>query len=127
MVSFMKRKNHFGVSSVMQKSVYSRVLLKLSGETLKGDQEHGYDADACIKVVERIKIILDHGVQVALVVGAGNIWRGGAAGRMMNRPDADKMGMLATAMNAIALKNFFNAAGVEVLLQSAIPMARSLS
>ena len=106
----------------MAKSVYSRVLLKLSGETLKGSQPFGYEPSSCTLVAERIKNILDCGVEVALVVGAGNIWRGGAAGSMMDRVDADKMGMLATAMNAIALKNFFSASGIPVLLQSAIPM-----
>jgi len=106
----------------MVKSVYSRVLLKLSGETLKGSQPFGYEPSSCALVAERIKNILDCGVEVALVVGAGNIWRGGAAGAMMDRVDADKMGMLATAMNAIALKNFFNASGIPVLLQCAIPM-----
>lgn len=106
----------------MAKSIYSRVLLKLSGETLKGDLDFGYSPESCAIVVERVKTILACNVKVALVVGAGNIWRGGRAGDMMNRADADKMGMLATMMNAIALKNFFTAAGVPVLLQCAIPM-----
>lgn len=106
----------------MSKSIYSRILLKLSGETLKGQLDHGYDPESCQKVAARIKTIIDRGVQVAIVVGAGNIWRGGKAGSMMNRVDADKMGMLATAMNALMLKNVFNALGVEVLLQCAIPM-----
>ena len=106
----------------MKESVYSRILLKLSGETLKGELEHGYDPESCQKAAARIKTIIDRGVQVALVVGAGNIWRGGRAGKMMNRVDADKMGMLATAMNALMLKNVFNNLGVEVLLQCAIPM-----
>ena len=100
----------------MAKSIYSRVLLKLSGETLKGDLDFGYSPESCAVVVERVKTILACNVKVALVVGAGNIWRGGRAGDMMNRADADKMGMLATMMNAIALKNFFTAAGVPVLL-----------
>ena len=107
----------------MAKPVYSRILLKLSGETLKGNLEHGYDPDSCRKAAARIKSIIDRGVQVAIVVGAGNIWRGGRAGSMMNRVDADKMGMLATAMNALMLKNVFQDLGIEVLLQCAIPMA----
>ena len=106
----------------MSNTIYSRVLLKLSGETLKGDLEHGYDPASCQRAAARIKSIIDHGVQVAIVVGAGNIWRGGKAGSMMNRVDADKMGMLATAMNALMLKNVFTAIGVDVLLQCAIPM-----
>ena len=100
----------------MKESVYSRILLKLSGETLKGELEHGYDPESCQKAAARIKTIIDRGVQVALVVGAGR------AGKMMNRVDADKMGMLATAMNALMLKNVFKNLGVEVLLQCAIPM-----
>jgi uridylate kinase len=107
----------------MAEPIYSRILLKLSGETLKGNLEHGYDPDSCRKAAARIKSIIDRGVQVAIVVGAGNIWRGGRAGSMMNRVDADKMGMLATAMNALMLKNVFTELGVDVLLQCAIPMS----
>lgn len=106
----------------MAEVVYSRILLKLSGETLKGNLEHGYDPESCRKAAARIKSIIDRGVQVAIVVGAGNIWRGGRAGSMMNRVDADKMGMLATAMNTLMLKNVFTDLGVDVLLQCAIPM-----
>ncbi|MCI5779627.1 MAG: UMP kinase [Lentisphaeria bacterium] len=105
----------------MEKSIYSRVLLKLSGETLKGARDLGYEADACRFAAERIRAILDAGVELAVVVGAGNLWRGGAAGADMNRVDADKMGMLATAMNALAIKNCCNAVGIPVLLQCAIP------
>ncbi|MBR2345631.1 MAG: UMP kinase [Lentisphaeria bacterium] len=105
----------------MKNSLYSRVLLKLSGETLKGSQDLGFEADACRFVAERVRAIMDAGVEVAIVVGAGNLWRGGAAGGEMNRVDADKMGMLATAMNAIAIKNYCNAIGIPVLLQCAIP------
>jgi len=105
----------------MKNSIYSRVLLKLSGETLKGSQPHGFEADACRFVAERIQTMLNAGVEVAVVVGAGNLWRGGAADGAMNRVDADKMGMLATAMNAIAIKNYCNAIGIPVLLQCAIP------
>lgn len=106
-----------------QKSHYNRILLKLSGETLKGDQEHGYNIESCQLVVDRIKQFIDNGVEVAIVVGAGNLWRGaiGAAGGM-DRVNADKMGMLATVMNAIALREFFNESGISVLIQSAIPM-----
>ena len=105
----------------MKNSLYSRVLLKLSGETLKGSQDLGFEADACRFVAERVRSMMDAGVEVAIVVGAGNLWRGGAAGGEMNRVDADKMGMLATAMNAIAIKNYCNAIGIPVLLQCAIP------
>lgn len=99
---------------------YNRVLLKLSGEALKGDQEHGYKSDAIMSVVERIRKVLDQGVEVALVVGAGNLWRGlaGSSGGM-DRVRADHMGMLATMMNAIALQEHFRMAGVDTLIQSA--------
>ena len=105
----------------MENKLYSRVLLKLSGETLKGIQDSGYERSACRFVAERVKSILDAGVEVAIVVGAGNIWRGGSAAEEFNRVDADKMGMLATAMNAIAIKNYCNNLGIPVLLQCAIP------
>ena len=105
----------------MEKSLYSRVLLKLSGETLNNASETGYDPESCRFVAERVKSLLDAGVEVAIVVGAGNLWRGGSADGAMNRVDADKMGMLATAMNAIAIKNYCNAIGIPVLLQCAIP------
>ena len=105
----------------MEKSIYSRVLLKLSGETLKGPLDMGFDPDACRFAAERIRTLLDAGVEVAVVIGAGNLWRGGAAGGEINRVDADKMGMLATAMNAIAVKNYCNAIGIPALLQCAVP------
>ena len=99
---------------------YNRVLLKLSGEALKGDQEHGYKSDAIMSVVERIRKVLDQGVEVALVVGAGNLWRGLAGSSDgMDRVRADHMGMLATMMNAIALQEHFRMAGVDTLIQIA--------
>ena len=99
---------------------YNRVLLKLSGEALKGNQEHGYQSDAIMVIVERIRKVLDQGVEVALVVGAGNLWRGlaGSSGGM-DRVRADHMGMLATMMNAIALQEHFRMAGVDSIIQSA--------
>lgn len=106
-----------------EKFRFSRVLLKLSGEALKGPHEHGYDADAVRTIVERIKTVADQGVEIALVVGAGNIWRGvmGRAGGM-DRVNADYMGMLATVMNALCLRDFFRAAGIEALVQCSVGM-----
>ncbi|MDR0932664.1 MAG: UMP kinase [Victivallales bacterium] len=106
-----------------EKFRFSRVLLKLSGEALKGSQEHGYSADAIKMVVERVKSVADQGVEVALVVGAGNIWRGvmGRAGGM-DRVNADYMGMLATVMNALCLRDFFRASGIEAIVQCSIGM-----
>ena len=106
-----------------QKFRFNRVLLKISGEALKGAQDHGYDAEAVRKVVRQVKKIMDQGVEVALVVGAGNIWRGvmGRSGGM-DRVNADYMGMLATVMNALCLRDFFTAAGFPAVVQSAIKM-----
>lgn len=106
-----------------QKFRFNRVLLKISGEALKGAQDHGYDAEAVRKVVRQVKKIMDQGIEVALVVGAGNIWRGvmGRSGGM-DRVNADYMGMLATVMNALCLRDFFTAAGIPAVVQSAIKM-----
>ena len=106
-----------------EKFRFNRVLLKLSGEALKGDQEHGYDAEAVRAVVERVKTVADRGIEVALVVGAGNLWRGvmGRAGGM-DRVNADYMGMLATVMNALCLRDFFRAAGIDAVVQCSIGM-----
>ncbi len=102
---------------------YRRILLKISGETLKGSHEHGYDADAVRKVVSTIAQARENGVQVALVVGAGNIWRGvmGASGGM-DPVTADYMGMLGTVMNALCLSDFFRAANIPCEVFSAVSM-----
>ncbi|MBQ9336497.1 MAG: UMP kinase [Lentisphaeria bacterium] len=106
-----------------KKLLYKRILLKISGEALKGKQEHGYDSEAVAQVVARIKEALDLGVEIALVVGAGNIWRGLAGSKNgMDRVTADHMGMLATAMNALCLKDAFTAAGVPCSVHSAVAM-----
>ena len=82
--------------------VYNRVLLKLSGETLKGQLDHGYDSEAVRNAVARIKPLVDQGLEVAIVVGAGNIWRGVmGANTGMDPVSCDYMGMLATMMNAL--------------------------
>ncbi len=106
-----------------QKLLYKRVLLKISGESLKGDQEHGYSQDAVKSVVRRIREALDMGVEIALVVGAGNIWRGiKGAGDGMDRVTADYMGMLATVMNALCLKDAFTREGVPVAVHCSVDM-----
>ena len=88
-----------------KKLLYKRILLKISGEALKGKQEHGYDPEAVAQVVARIREALDLGVEIALVVGAGNIWRGLAGSKTgMDRVTADHMGMLATIINSMALQ-----------------------
>lgn len=105
------------------KLLYKRVLLKISGEALKGNQPSGYCSEAVASVVERVKEALDMGVEIALVVGAGNIWRGLAGSKKgMDRVTADYMGMLATAMNALCLKDAFQSAGVPCAVHSAVDM-----
>lgn len=107
-----------------KKFIYKRVLLKISGEALKGKQEHGYNAEAVSTVVDRIKTAMDNKVQLALVVGAGNVWRG-VNGKSwgMDRVSADYMGMLATVMNALCLRDALNAKGVKAVVQTSIPMS----
>ncbi len=107
----------------MGERVFQRVLLKLSGELLGGVAGHGVEAAATAAVAERVREALDLGVQVALVVGAGNLFRGlGASRRGMDRCSADAMGMLATVMNALALRDAFESQGVAAEIQSAISM-----
>lgn len=103
---------------------YRRIVLKLSGELLKGAAPGGIDPDAVMAVAGRVKQEgADLGIQMALVVGAGNVFRGEHASRMgMTRTAADKMGMLATVMNALAMRDALEAQGASVLIQSAIPM-----
>jgi len=106
-----------------KKLLYKRILLKISGEALKGKQEHGYDSEAVAQVVARVREAMKLGVEIALVVGAGNIWRGLAGSKNgMDRVTADHMGMLATAMNALCLKDAFTAAGVPCSVHSAVAM-----
>jgi len=105
------------------KLLYKRILLKISGESLQGKSGFGYDADAVESVVTRIKEALDAGAEIALVVGAGNVWRGAAgAKRGMDRVSADHMGMLATVMNALCLKDAFEANGVKSQVHSSVNM-----
>jgi uridylate kinase len=98
-----------------------RILLKLSGEALMGPEAFGYHADTMAGIVAQIKEVHELGVQVGIVVGGGNLFRGatGALGGM-NRATADSMGMLATVMNALALKDALEAAGVEARVQTAV-------
>ena len=100
---------------------YKRVLLKLSGEALAGSNKTGIDWDIVEKICEEIKKIKALGAEVAIVVGGGNFWRG-AKQEKMDRSSSDYMGMLATAMNGLALQNALEAKGVETVLQTAIEM-----
>ena len=101
--------------------VYNRVLLKLSGEVLAGENGHGFDFDVINSVCSAVKKITDLGVQVGLVVGGGNFWRGRSGGSM-DRTRADHIGMLATVMNSLALADTLEQLGVNVRVQSAIEM-----
>ncbi len=102
---------------------YKRVLLKLSGEALAGKEGHGIDPDIVGAISEKVKEIVEMGVQVSIVVGGGNFWRGLKNGRKMNdRATADYMGMLATAMNGLALQDALEARGIYTRLQTAIEM-----
>jgi uridylate kinase len=108
----------------MAKRAYQRVLLKLSGELLGGAGGQGLDAAAAAVVCERVREAVDLGVQVGLVVGAGNLFRGlGASRGGMERCTADAIGMLGTVMNALALREAFGKQGVAAEVQSAIAMA----
>ncbi|ACG78189.1 uridylate kinase [Phenylobacterium zucineum HLK1] len=102
---------------------YNRVLLKVSGEVLMGDQPFGIDTGTLERTAEDIAEVVRTGVQLCLVIGGGNIFRGvSLAGRGMERASADYMGMLATVMNALALQAALEKIGVYTRVQSAIPM-----
>ena len=101
--------------------MYKRVLLKLSGEALAGDNKTGIDVDVLGKICDSIKEIHDLGVQVAIVVGGGNFWRG-KYGKDMVKTSADYMGMLATTMNGLALQDAIEKRGIDTRLQTAIEM-----
>ncbi len=100
---------------------YRRVLLKLSGEALAGEQKTGVDVETVGKICDKVKEIVEMGVEVAIVVGGGNFWRG-RNGHQMERTTADYMGMLATAMNGLALQDALEARGVFTRVQTAIEM-----
>ncbi|VAV93531.1 Uridine monophosphate kinase [hydrothermal vent metagenome] len=102
---------------------YRRVLLKLSGESLMGEQDYGIDNTAVKQIAGEVVDALRSGVQICLVIGGGNIFRGLSASEQgMERATADYMGMLATVMNALAMQNALESLGVETRVQSAIPM-----
>jgi uridylate kinase len=105
------------------KLIYERILLKLSGEILAGDTQFGINTSHIKPVVDEISEVRDMGVQIALVVGAGNIFRGLAASAAgMDRTVADHMGMLATVINSLALQDFLENRGIYTRVMSAISM-----
>ena len=100
---------------------YKRILLKLSGEALAGEKKTGVDAEVLGKICDQVKIVVDLGVEVAIVVGGGNFWRG-RYGHQMERTTSDYMGMLATAMNGLALQDALESREIMTRLQTAIEM-----
>ncbi|OGD23765.1 UMP kinase [Candidatus Azambacteria bacterium RBG_16_47_10] len=106
---------------------YKRILLKLSGEALLGSHPYGIDPKIASVIADQVKKVVKKGVQVAIVIGGGNIFRGyqaTAENSKMDRATADYMGMLATAMNALALEDAFKRDGIDARVQSAIEMPK---
>ena len=100
---------------------HKRILLKLSGEALMGDDAFGINRDTIVRIVNEVKEVINLGVEVAIVIGGGNIFRGVAGGAVgMDRATADYMGMLATVMNSLALADTMNKAGSTARVMSAI-------
>ena len=102
---------------------YKRVIIKISGEALAGENKMGFDQNVISKVVDQIVKVHDMGVQVAIVVGGGNFWRG-RQGTEMERTTADHMGMLATVINALALQDAIERKGVPTRVQTALTITR---
>ena len=107
----------------MEMPAYKRVVLKLSGEALAGEKGFGIDGSVMVNIARELKSLLATGVQIAIVVGGGNIWRGAPAEKSgMDRATADYMGMLATVINALALQDALERNGVDTRVQSALEM-----
>lgn len=103
--------------------MYKRVLLKLSGESLSGKENFGIHPDAAEEIARKIKAVHEMGVQVGVVIGGGNLWRGAQGiDRGMNRSTADHMGMIATVMNGLALQDALQRVGVQTRVQTAVDM-----
>ncbi len=107
----------------MQQSKYKRVILKLSGEALAGENGFGLNEEVINQVVKQIKQIRELGVEVGMVIGGGNFWRG-RQGKEMNRTTADHMGMLATVINSLAMQDALERAGVPTRVQTALEITR---
>src|SRR4051794_38106625 len=104
---------------------YKRVVIKLSGEALAGEAGFGLSPEIIKSVAEQVKEVVDLGVEVAVVVGGGNIWRGKIGSEMgMERASADYMGMLATVMNSLAMQDALEKQGIETRVQSSIVMTQ---
>ena len=109
----------------MESPFYKKILLKLSGEALMGDQEFGITSDVITSYAKQIKEIVDLGVEVSIVIGGGNIFRGiSGAAQGVDRVTGDHMGMLATVINSLALQNSIEKLGVPTRVQTAIEMPK---
>ncbi len=109
----------------MSQLKYKRALLKISGEALAGEEGYGINSEVIKQVAEEIKSVHDHGIQLGIVIGGGNIFRGvAAAAKGMDRASSDYMGMLATCINGLALQDALESIGVQTRVQSAIEMAQ---
>ena len=106
----------------MSATKYRRILLKLSGEAISAGKEGIYDYELIDRICATVGQCVKDGVQVGIVIGAGNIWRGGRQGGGMDRSRADAMGMLATTMNSLALKDGFARAGIPAKVMTAVEM-----
>lgn len=107
----------------MDQPKYKRILLKLGGEALLGKREYGIDPEQALNIASQVKEIHDLGVQIALVIGAGNIWRGVSGSKNgIERATSDYMGMLATVMNSLALQDALEKLNVDTRVQSAVEM-----
>jgi len=106
------------------KPIYKRILLKLSGEALLGTQEHGIDAEMCASLAEQVREVRALGIQIAMVVGGGNIFRGQVESKRfgLDRSVADYMGMLATVLNGLALQNALEQINVPTRVMTALPI-----
>ena len=107
----------------MSQTKYKRVVLKLSGESMAGEEKFGINPAVVEELAKQVKLVQEQGIEVTVVVGGGNIWRGLAgSAKGMERAAADYMGMLATVMNAVALQDALEKLGVDTRVQSAIEM-----
>lgn len=118
-ITFILLPQYKGEEIKMQK--YKRILLKMSGEALSGEKGFGFDEGMLEKVAKEVKSIVDQKVEVAIVVGGGNFFRG-RSGKDMERAQADYIGMLATVMNSLALQSYLEGVGIDTRVQTAIDM-----
>ena len=111
------------MSAAAPKPAYQRILLKLSGEALMGSGDYGIEPAVLVRVADEVRAVVELGVQVALVIGGGNIFRGaGLAANGMDRVTADQMGMLATVINALAMQDALEQRGMQARVMSALKM-----